>query len=338
MKRLLMGLTIICLCASCNQGATIETKSTNDVPPMTITSTETQAISQVEQLLTAYLAGESIDVSGLSPAEFAAFSAELAEKRNAERGINPIVYNNEAYISPDNYMMMNYDGHPDQNETIAMYLPIAGKDSEGNLQIVNHDGEIVTIENSANVDWNMRVTDPNDLRIDWPTTKVLESGFVEAQYRVFSPNNPTHLIPAILLDNRMGQLFLQGIQPAMVPSIRFLLIETDNQNNPLLAREIISIGAPKFNLFIEGSSLDKESDIIALSTTNVFFDNLDLNCIYYIGGPTDQTKFYINTMQANIDNYHGILNADEIYPVLMVNKKNDIDMIVLATSVLLKNN
>ena len=218
--------------------------------------------------------------------------SQLVEWRNAERGINPIIYNNEAYISPANYMMMNYDGHPDQNVTIEMYLPIAGKDGDGNLQIVNHEGEIVTIENSADVDWNMVVTDPNDPRIEWPKTKVLESGYVEAQYRVYHPENPTNLIPAILLDNRMGQLFLQGNQPAVVPSLRFLLIETDNANNPILAREIINMGGPKFNLFEEGSSLDEESEIIAIPTSNAFFDNLQVNYVYYIGGPTDQTEFY----------------------------------------------
>ena len=102
-----------------------------------------------------YFAGESIDVSNLDADEFTEFSALLAEKKNAERGINPIIFNNEAYISPETYRMTPYDGHPDQNETIEMYLPIADNDSEGNLQIVNHDGAIVTIDNSADVDWSM---------------------------------------------------------------------------------------------------------------------------------------------------------------------------------------
>lgn len=298
---------------------------------------ENKNISTVEEFLESYLAGESIDVRNLSPAEFREFSSRLAERRNAERGINPIIFNNDAYVSPDNYMMLEYADHPDLNETIKMYLPIAGKDGRGNLQIVNHTGEIVTIDNSADVDWNMVVTDPNDPRIDWPKTKVLESGYVEAQYRVVSLKNPTHLIPAILIDNRMGQLFLQGNQPAVVPSLRFLIIETDNANNPILAREILNIGGPKFNLFEEGSSLDEESEIIAIPTSNTFFENLQVNYVYYIGGPTDQTEFFNNTMRANIDSYRGIIDPGKTYLVLKECITNYKEMLILATSVIIKS-
>ena len=41
-------------------------------------------------------------------------------------------------------------------------------------------------------------------------TKVLESGYVEAQYRVYYPENPTNLIPAILLDNSYGNIIFEG--------------------------------------------------------------------------------------------------------------------------------
>ncbi len=286
--------------------------------------------------MTAYMSGEEIDVSGLSPTEFREFSTQLAAERNAERGINPVIYNNEAYVNPENYMMMNYDGHPDLNETIKMYLPIAGKDSEGNLQIANHDGEIVTIEKSADVDWNMIVTDPNDPRIDWPRTKILESGLVEAQYRVFHQNNPTTLFPAILIDSDPGQIFLTGDQSVMIPNLRFLSIETDAMNNPILAREIINIGGPKFNLFEEGSSLDEESSIVELSTARAFFDYLQVNCVYYIGGPMDQNMFYKDTMRSNIGAYRGFLNPNSTYPVIMGNETNTKDMIILATSTLIK--
>ena len=60
--------------------------ATNE-PTATTTPTATQAVDAVEQLLASYLAGESIDVSSLSPAEFREFSTQLAEQRNAERGL-----------------------------------------------------------------------------------------------------------------------------------------------------------------------------------------------------------------------------------------------------------
>jgi len=170
----------------------------------TTAPTPTQEVDAVEQLLTAHLAGESIDVSSLSAVEFREFSTQLAEQRNSERGVNPIIYNNEAYLSPDSYRLMDYDGHPDMNETIQMYLPVVGKDSAGNLQIRTQDGQTVTIANSADVDWNMVVTDPHDPRIEWPNLPDdIEGGLNEITYRLSDhPGNinKTFIIPAILLE------------------------------------------------------------------------------------------------------------------------------------------
>ena len=88
------------------------------------------------------------------------------------------------YIDPSDYKLKDYDDHPDMNETIQMYVPIAGKDEQGNLQFESN-GELVTIPGSANVDWNMQISDPYDTRIDWPKTKPKEnSGLPEAQNNV----------------------------------------------------------------------------------------------------------------------------------------------------------
>ena len=180
MKHLMIALVLTILLSACSTADLVVA----NVPTATSAPTETPAVSQVESLLTTYMSGEDIDVSGLSPAEFREFSTQLAEKRNAERGANPVVYNNEAHVSPDNFMMMNYDGHPDMNETIQMYLPVVGKDSAGNLQILDQDGKTITIANSADVDWNMVVTDPHDPRIDWPNLpNDIEGGLNEITYR-----------------------------------------------------------------------------------------------------------------------------------------------------------
>ena len=122
----------------------------------------------------------------------------------------------------------------------------------------------------------------------------------------------------------------------MVSSIIFLFIETDSANNPILARKIINIGGPNFNLFEEGSSLDEESGITE-NLGSPFFNNLQVNCVYYIGGPTNQIKFYQDTMRANIDAYRGILKPNDTYSVLMGHKTNNKDMLLLATSVLIKH-
>ena len=302
----------------------------------TTAPTPTQEVDAVEQLLTAHLAGESIDVSSLSAVEFREFSTQLAEQRNSERGVNPIIYNNEAYLSPDSYRLMDYDGHPDMNETIQMYLPVVGKDSAGNLQIRTQDGQTVTIANSADVDWNMVVTDPHDPRINWPTTKVLDSGFVEAQYRVYSLNNPTDLIPAILLDNSFGNIFLEGEKQGLEVNYRFVIIETDAKNHPILAREILVIGNPTFNLYAEGTPLKEIGSPWNEKEYSSFYQNLEINQVYYIGGPTDQDKAYQEMKKCSPQNYSGIVVGNDVYAIFRNKLKNDNDMIVLAASVFLK--
>jgi PBP1b-binding outer membrane lipoprotein LpoB len=99
-KPLFILMILAILLTSCGQASAAELAPAASAATATSEPTETPAVSQVERLLTAYLAGEEIDVSGLNPAEFREFSTALAERRNAERGINPIIYNNEAYISP----------------------------------------------------------------------------------------------------------------------------------------------------------------------------------------------------------------------------------------------
>ena len=127
---ILLGL----LLASCSPTISAEPVST---PTQTATHTATPepspTLSPVEPLLEEYFTGQSIDVSLLNPADYKEFSVKLTEKMNEKRGINPVLYKDEAYINPTNYMMMNYDRHPDIVETITMYLAIAGRDGDGNL-------------------------------------------------------------------------------------------------------------------------------------------------------------------------------------------------------------
>ena len=107
-----------------------------------------------------------------------------------------------------------------------MYLPVVGKDGVGNLQILNQDGQTITIANSADVDWNMVVTDPHDPRINWPNLpNDIDGGLNEITYR-FSDHprniNKTFIGPAILLDKNMGQIFMEGRGKGFIPLFRFL--------------------------------------------------------------------------------------------------------------------
>ena len=341
MKRVLIFFTIIFLFSSCSQAATMVVPTAPIAPTATTAPTPTQEVDAVEQLLTAHLAGESIDVSSLSATEFREFSTQLAEQRNSERGVNPVIYNGEAYLDPNSYRLMDYDGHPDMNETIQMYLPVVGKDGDGNLQIVNHDGAIVTIDNSADVDWNMRVTDPNDPRIEWPKTEVYDGGYTEAQHRV---NLGYTLFPAILLDKDYGIIFLEGAsggQGGWEKSIwRFLLIETDQLNNPILAREILVMGGVKMYRYEEGLNLGVPSGITVERDYLEFQKNMPENCVYYLAGNYDEVKtFGEKGMNVTMDNYFGLIYGNEAFNLInnTDNKiENKADYILFANTILIK--
>ena len=336
-------LCIIILLSSfstgCSQNGALALATEAIAPTATTAPTATQAVDAVEQLLASYLAGESIDVSNLSPAEFRKFSTKLAEKRNAERGINPIIYNNEAYISPDNYMMMNYDGHPDQNETIQMYLPVVGKDSAGNLQILNQDGQTITIAHSADVDWNMVVTDPHDPRIDWPNLPINSfSGLTLTEYILsdtIKGGNKSFIIPTILLDKTKGQIFMEGRGKGMIPNFRFLTVaDIDENGMPISFR--LSL------LILNSTGLTMEdSDFLASAGLTVFdhesfFVNLQENSVYYMGIHQDQDAVWDKNYNTSMIAYEGLITDNKIISILTHQTENWRDMMLLPPSLLIQ--
>jgi hypothetical protein len=341
MKKMTLLLTLLALMLSAciPQNAAIEKAVTQETEP-TITATSapaaTEADSLVDQLLSSYLAGEAVNISTLSPEEFTEFSSRLAEKLNADRGINPVIYNNESYISPDDFMMMNYDGHPDMNETIIMYYPIDGVDENGNLQI-NINGKTITIQNSANTDWNLIVNDPNDTRINWPTLPIIPArGMNEAQWYL-SPTiqYKSVLRPLVLLDKSIGQFYLSGDQSFFTSSLKFLLIETDTDNHAILARVVLSIPAFEFNLFEENSGLDVNTPGLDIPDYCDFYKTLEENTVYYVSATPNEEAVISEGMKSGITNYSGIIHGIEAINEFSGEGHNNQDLILLLTKLLI---
>ena len=320
------------------QPASDPQSATTEVPPPTPAPTFTPAVLTVDQKVEAYLNGEIDNVGDLSSQELAEFSSKLAEKKNAERGINPITYNNEAYINPDNYMMMDYDGHPDMNETIQMYMPIAGKDEQGNLQF-EVDGQIVTILGSADVDWNMQISKPDDPRIIWPDTELApNTELTGIEYAMTSAENrgaPITLLPMILPKKNVGQIYTTGLM--MQSTFVFFRPETDSAGHPILARKILVSGAPDFNLVKEGSDFEAHSTMHEFDRLDNFQDKLVDNQIYYLGGSIDQARTY-DRANFSRNGYKGLVELNDTYPVLTGKITNNKDMINLAASWLMQKN
>ena len=337
MKKMTLLLTLLALmlsaCASLNNTSDGSTQEAERIATAMSAPAATEADSLVDQLLSSYLAGEVVDTSALSPAEFTELSSRLAEKLNADRGINPVIYNNESYINPDNYMMMNYDGHPDIDETITMFHPIEGFDDAGNLQ-VNVNAKILTISDSAGMDWSMRITDPSDTRIDWPTTGINKDNLTNLQYRI--KDNNGLLLPVILSNKEFGQVYINSEkQQMMASSLSLLIIETDVTGKPILARQLIVISGPTIRLLEEGSPVEI-GDGPVMNKEKSFYKALDNNEIYYLCIPTDQNRVYEEMLFASPQNYKGIVSGNEAFAVLDGKNNNREDMLLLAISVLVK--
>ena len=300
-----------------------------------VAATETaQPINLVEDLLSRYLAGEIIDVNTLTQEEFIEFSAKLAEKKNASRGVDPIIFNNE-YIDPSDHKLKDYDGHPDMNETIQMYVPIAGKDENGNLQFMVN-GQLVTVAGSADVDWNMVISDPNDTRIDWPNTEPKKSsGLPEAQNAV--DRFGISLKPMVILGKQLGEFHLDGIgnhASEETSTLLFYDIKTDSVGNPILARKILTIGL-NYNLFEEGGTLDTQSFTGPIEENSYFYQGLVENSVYYVGPYPDVTNG-LTTIGLSVADYKGAIIDDRAPKIILGQAENDQDMVIALITILIK--
>jgi hypothetical protein len=332
-RKLNLTLILLVFLSSCSQAGALELATATIAPTETTAPTPTQELSAVEQLLTAYFSVQSIDVSQLSPAEFTEFSAKLAEKKNAERGINPIIHNNEKYIDPQDLKLKDYDGHPDMNETIEMFVPIAGKDEQGNLQFETN-GEIITIPGSTNVDWNMVISDISDTRIEWPKTRLLSSGLTSAESK--TAKHGVVLTPMIFLNKDLGEFYLPGTSgnaSLTQSTLIFLHIETDRVGHPILARKIITMGL-NYYLFKEGSTLDTQSRLGLIPTNGDFYKALTTNAVYYVGIDQEVDETY-KIMGKTLENYRGAVTDDSAFTVTLGKEKNDKDMVVIPVFTLI---
>jgi len=196
------------------------------------------------------------------------------------------------------------------------------------------NGQLVTVAGSANVDWNMVISDPNDTRIDWPKTKPRDTGLPEAQDNVSEFGIVLH--PMVFLDKRVGELKLDGLNgyASRTPSILpFYKIETDAAGNPVLARMILTIGM-NYNLFEEGGTLDEQSFNDQILENYYIYQALQENVVYYVGISPIQTEGYKKLSQS-IDGYQGILAGDEIQEVIMGLVKNNNDMVLARVNLLI---
>ena len=296
-------------------------------------------VDVIGQMVEAYMNSGTVSVVELSAEQQEAFANKLAEKLNETKGAKPVIYNHEAYVDPATGMLTDYDGHPDLEETIQTFYP-ATLDSKGNLYITTPDGK-QKIKGSQGIDWNMFVTDPSDERINWPTGKKYSSDFSPPADDI---EFGSQLIPMIMLDTKVDQLYLTGKPPGIVPTITLFDIITDVNDIPIMARKVIVHSATEFSLYKEGSdycvwqnTIDSLWDGFSKTKTREFFTSLEPNQAYFLVFSPHQSGTYEGgNFDPPDDYYENIIAVDDVLPVLTGQQPDNINTAILAIKSLIQ--
>lgn len=283
-------------------------------PTVTITPTDVPISSlPVDILVQKFMDGNVDDLSSLSVEQKMLFSQAYAEKLNQD--VNAAVYNQRYYINPKTFNMSELnDGSSKQERTIQINLP-AYKDDGGYLVIKNLDGKWVRIENSLEVDWSMIVDDPNDSRINWPTSS---KGLSKPQWLAGLDESGREgaaiIKPIIILDPVIGEIALENDYGKLVQNIQILDVnQMDSTGNPLSARLSLLIIGGDFRIFEEG--VDQMTSVSAgaeIEDYGKFWQAIkrNPNKVYYLIVSQDQPYNLSLTWNINANNWSGLILGD----------------------------
>ncbi|GER80791.1 conserved hypothetical protein [Candidatus Denitrolinea symbiosum] len=244
------------------------------------------------------------------------FSQVYAEKLNQD--VNAAIYNQRYYINPKTFSMSELnDGSSKKEQTIQINLP-AYKDDEGYLVVKTPEGQWVRIENSLGVDWNMIIDDPNDSRINWPTST---KGLSKPQWLVgldeSGKEGAAIIKPIIILDPVIGEIALENDYGQMVKNMQILDInQTDSAGNPLSARLSLLIVGGDFRIFEEG--VDQMTSVSAgaeIEEYGRFWQEIkeNTNKAYYLIVSQNQPYNLSLAWNININNWKGLMLGDKSF-------------------------
>ena len=186
----------------------------------------------------------------------------------------------------------------------------------------------------------MVVTDPSDERINWPTGKKNSAGFSEPASSI---QFGSQLIPMVMLDTRVDQLYLTGEPSGIIPTITLFDIITDTTGIPILARKVIVHAAAEFSLYKEGSpdhvwqnTIDSLWDGFNKTKTQIFFTSLKPGTYLVVFSP-DQSRVYDGGNFNLPDNdYENIISVNNVLPVLMGQQSDNINTAILSVTSLIE--
>lgn len=330
---LALGLTACLSPQTIELTSTPEATVTDTIPPApTATATEIPfAALPPEEQAALYLAGEVQDTSGLNAKQHAAFSAALAEKRNAEAGINFVSFtylNDEEYfLNPKTLQPEKMPANPSdefrQENSFTIYSEVKF-DPQGNVML-QYNGEWRTVPNSAGFDFSMEITDPNDPRIELPKQPPITEGeyagltplerlLVEKTYRFT-------IRPGVPLKDALGEIiFKAGKAFKNMSTFPIVTFETDSQGKPTLAKVSLVIAAGGYGLSEEGAETEIRGRSF-MKDYETFWTTLEDGQIYYLA--------IANDPQATID-YASHMSDENIEGITLSQTGNDVSVVVAS--------
>lgn len=283
-----------------------------------------------KKLAEQYETGKFDSISRLNFSQRQEFSLALAEEKNKQRGVNPVIYNGEAYIHPETFDMVSVnDGSSAKEQTILMNYP-AVRDNEGYLQIYVN-GEWRKINNSKDVKFTVS-NNPADIDPNFhpPTTEKLGAdqgelaGLTVPEAQLAKTEQPAVMLPVVVLDlqDDPGEILIRGYgrKQGTLPG---LIINTDNEGNPVSARITIISGVVR--LFREGDNLNAGGGG-GFNEKTALWMKLKGNTLYYLFADLDQAEAfdqrYVEGNGEVTQGYTGIVPSNLSFEVVS-GKKQD---------------
>jgi hypothetical protein len=284
----------------------------------------------------------------LTPEQYSAFIKEMnsqysnkpiwVEAEDASHNKVTLYHNittNKMETLPGSYL--------DNKDTIdknfySTYVEIHQEKGTGNLQFVDpNTGELATVPNSANINWNLVIDDKNlyDGAIELPKDEKKITEFLVTDAGM-NPDisEKVNLIQAVLIDNQPVTLTCLGESGRYrdLSSLEMLFIKTDQAGKPLYAIKTF-VGPISMQLLSEGdSTVNKLNDLYTKDQRN----KLKSATIYFVGLNSQQNIPWQKNKLARIDQLENVTSADQAYDASVKDKKPNDSNVILITQLLIE--
>lgn len=310
----------------------------------------------LEEKVDAFRSGKIDFPTDMNPEQYSAFIDDM----NNHVGRNPIwveATDNRngnkvvLYFDTSKSKMVTLQGSYEENKEIIdqnaleIFVKIGKEPGTGNIQFTNPDGKLITVPNSANVNWNQAVDETNYRSgiIDLPTLVKSENtdewydkiiGGISS-YPVIQQLKQT-FVSGILMDDTVSNIVSLQNGWNRYPCLDILFIRTDIEGNPLYGVRTMIGGGPSIYVGDEGGTIDASTPGTVYLQDTDDIKRFNAGEVYYVGVAKNQQIVWQEANMADIDSLQGVGSVADAYENAINNNMPDDGNIVLAGSIFIK--